>query len=51
MVTLNEMLTARTPVLLDREDGHWYKTKFDEIYPSISTILSKTSSDEKKQSL
>ncbi len=51
MVTLNEMLTARTPVLLDREDGHWYKTKFNDIYPSISTILSKTSSDEKKQSL
>lgn len=45
------MLKIREPELLDREDGHWYKTKFDTIYPSISTILSATSSDEKQNSL
>ena len=45
------MLKAREPLLLDREDGHWYQTKFDQIYPSISTILSETASDEKKNGL
>ena len=45
------MLKTREPVLLDREDGHWYETKFDKIYPSISTILSTTSSEEKKNGL
>ncbi|WP_237089200.1 PD-(D/E)XK nuclease family protein [Nitrosopumilus adriaticus] len=45
------MLKIREPELLDREDGHWYKTKFDQIYPSISTILSATSSDTKQNSL
>ncbi len=45
------MLKAREPVLLDREDGHWYQTKFDQIYPSISTILSETASEEKKNGL
>ena len=45
------MLKAREPILLDREDGHWYQTKFDQIYPSISTILSETASDEKKNGL
>jgi genome maintenance exonuclease 1 len=45
------MLKTREPILLDREDGHWYQTKFDKIYPSISTILSATASDEKKNGL
>lgn len=45
------MLKSREPVLLDREDGHWYQTKFDQIYPSISTILSETASEEKKNGL
>ena len=45
------MLKTREPTLLDREDGHWYQTKFDKIYPSISTILSATASDEKKNGL
>jgi len=51
MANFTQMLKAREPILLDREDGHWYQTKFDEIYPSISTILSSTSSEEKKNSL
>jgi len=51
MVNFAQMLKAREPVLLDREDGHWYQTKFDVIYPSISTILSSTVSEEKKNGL
>ena len=51
MTTFSQMLQIREPVLLERDDGHWYQTKFDEIYPSISTILSATASDEKKNSL
>jgi len=51
MSNFSQMLKIREPELLDREDGHWYKTKFDKIYPSISTILSATSSDEKQNSL
>ncbi len=45
------MLKAREPELLDRDDGHWYKTKFDQVYPSISTILSATSPEHKKNGL
>jgi len=45
------MLKVREPTLLDREDGHWYQTKFDNVYPSISTILSATSTDDKKNGL
>jgi genome maintenance exonuclease 1 len=45
------MLKIREPVLLDREDGHWYQTKFDKIYPSISTILSATAPEHKKNGL
>ena len=45
------MLKTREPTLLDRDDGHWYQTKFDKIYPSISTILSSTASEEKKNGL
>ena len=51
MSNFSQMLKIREPELLDREDGHWYKTKFDKIYPSISTILSATSSNEKQNSL
>ncbi len=51
MTNFTPMLKTREPTLLDREDGHWYQTKFDKIYPSISTILSATASDEKKNGL
>ena len=51
MMNFTQMLKTREPVLLDREDGHWYQTKFDKIYPSINTILSSTASEEKKNSL
>lgn len=51
MVNFSQMLKIREPILLDREDGHWYMTKFDKIYPSISTILSATSSEQKQNSL
>ena len=45
------MLKIREPTLLDRDDGHWYQTKFDDVYPSISTILSATATDDKKNGL
>lgn len=45
------MLKLREPTLLDRDDGHWYQTKFDNVYPSISTILSATATEEKKNGL
>jgi len=51
MVNFTQMLKTREPTLLDRDNGHWYQTKFDEIYPSISTILSATASDDKKNGL
>jgi genome maintenance exonuclease 1 len=51
MVNFAQMLKAREPILLDRDDGHWYQTKFDKIYPSISTVLSATTSEEKKNGL
>ena len=51
MVNFTQMLKTREPTLLDREDGHWYQTKFDDVYPSISTILSATSSEDKKNGL
>ncbi len=51
MVNFAQMLQAREPTLLDREDGHWYQTKFDKIYPSISTILSATALEDKKNGL
>ena len=51
MTSFTQMLKAREPVLLDREDGHWYQTKFDKTYPSISTILSATASEDKKNGL
>ena len=51
MANFAQMLKAREPILLDRDDGHWYQTKFDKIYPSISTVLSATTSEEKKNGL
>ena len=51
MTSFTSMLKAREPVLLDREDGHWYETKFDKVYPSISTILSDTAPEHKKNGL
>ena len=51
MVNFTQMLKTREPTLLDREDGHWYKTKFDDVYPSISPILSATASEDKKNGL
>ena len=51
MVNYTQMLKIREPTLLDREDGHWYQTKFDDIYPSISTILSATATEDKKNGL
>ena len=51
MTNYTQMLKVREPTLLDREDGHWYQTKFDNVYPSISTILSATSTEDKKNGL
>ena len=51
MVNYTQMLRTREPTLLDREDGHWYQTKFDDVYPSISTILSATATEDKKNGL
>ena len=51
MVNYTQMLKIREPTLLDREDGHWYQTKFDDVYPSISTILSATATEDKKNGL
>ncbi len=45
------VLKAREPVLLDRDDEHWYQTKSGGTYPSISTILSATASEHKKNGL
>ncbi|RMW35455.1 MAG: exonuclease [Nitrosopumilus sp.] len=51
MPNFTQMLKIREPTLLDRDDGHWYQTKFDKIYPSINTILSATAPEEKKNGL
>lgn len=51
MANFTQMLKAREPILLDRDDGHWYQTKFDKVYPSISTILSATAPEHKKNGL
>lgn len=51
MPNFAQMLKIREPTLLDRDDGHWYQTKFDKIYPSINTILSATAPEEKKNGL
>ena len=51
MVNFSSMLKTREPILLDRDDGHWYETKFNKVYPSISTILSDTAPEHKKNGL
>ena len=37
--------------LIEREDGHYYKTPQGKIYPSITTMLQKTQSEEKLLSI
>ena len=37
--------------LIEKEDGHYYQTPSGVIYPSITTMLQKTQSIEKQQSL
>ncbi len=37
--------------LIEKEDGHYYQTPSGKIYPSITTMLQKTQSLEKQQSL
>jgi genome maintenance exonuclease 1 len=37
--------------LIERDDGHYYQTPSGVIYPSITTMLQKTQTLEKKQSL
>ncbi len=45
------LLSSHAPVLLDRDDGHWYKTSTGKVYPSISTVLSATVPAHKKDML
>jgi ATP-dependent exoDNAse (exonuclease V) beta subunit len=37
--------------LIEKDDGHYYQTPSGKIYPSITTMLQKTQTLEKKQSL
>ncbi len=37
--------------LIEKDDGHYYQTPSGVIYPSITTMLQKTQSKEKQQSL
>ena len=37
--------------LIEKEDGHYYQTPSGIIYPSVTTILHKTQSQEKQESL
>jgi genome maintenance exonuclease 1 len=37
--------------LIEKDEGHFYRTPTGEIYPSITTMLHKTQSEEKQQSL
>jgi len=37
--------------LIEKDDGHYYQTPSGEVYPSITTILHKTMSEQKQQSL
>jgi len=52
MTTFNHIPTSFIPSeLLEKDDGHYYQTPSGTIYPSITTILQKTQSLEKQQSL
>ena len=46
------MLESHAPVLLDRDDGHWYQPPIaGNVYPSISTVLSATMPASKREGL
>jgi len=52
MTKFNHIPTSFIPSeLLEKDDGHYYQTPSGIIYPSITTILQKTQSQEKQQSL
>ncbi len=52
MTKFNHIPTSFIPSeLLEKNDGHYYQTPSGTIYPSITTILQKTQSLEKQQSL
>ncbi len=52
MTTFNHIPTSFIPSeLLEKDDGHYYQTPSGTIYPSITTMLQKTQSLEKQQSL
>jgi len=52
MTKFNHIPTSFIPSeLLEKDDGHYYQTPSGTIYPSITTILQKTQSLEKQQSL
>jgi len=37
--------------LIEKDDGHYYQTPSGDVFPSITTILHKTMSEQKQQSL
>ncbi len=51
MSDFKQMLKDREPKLLDRKDGHYYENREGKTYPSISTILSATMRQTKKDGL
>ncbi len=52
MTKFNHIPVNFTPSeLIEKDDGHYYQTPSGAIYPSITTILQKTQSLEKQQSL
>jgi genome maintenance exonuclease 1 len=52
MTKFNHIPTSFIPSeLLEKDDGHYYQTPSGTIYPSITTMLQKTQSLEKQQSL
>ncbi len=52
MTKFNHIPVNFTPSeLIEKDDGHYYQTPSGAIYPSITTILQKTQTLEKQQSL
>ena len=52
MTEFNHIPVNFTPSeLIEKDDGHYYQTPSGAIYPSITTILQKTQTLEKQQSL
>jgi len=52
MTKFNHIPVNFTPSeLIEKDDGHYYQTPSGTIYPSITTILQKTQTLEKQQSL